>query len=113
MSTKGPSRRLGLGGRIFAGGALAGFLLFAAAPQVRADRERDCQKRIAKADHRLHEAIEHHGYRSEQAERAHHELTEERQRCWDTYHRWWDEDEHRWHTDRDWRDDDHEHYRDH
>lgn len=112
MRSKGQARRLGLGRMTLAGGALAAFLLFAGAPQLRAD-EHSCQKRIAKADHRLHEAIEHHGYRSEQAEHARHELGEERERCWSTYHRWWDEDEHRWHSDRDWRDDDHEHYRDH
>lgn len=110
MSIKSQSKRLGLAKMIFAAGALAGLLLFTGTPQARAD-EHDCQKRVAKADHRLHEAIEHHGYRSEQAEHARHELNEERERCWNTYHRWWDEDDHRWHTDRDWRDDDHEHYR--
>ena len=112
MTINGQSRTLGLVRMVLAGGALTAFLCFTGAPQVRADHDRDCQRRIAKADHRLHEAIEHHGYRSEQAEHARHELGEERQRCWDTYHRWWDEDERRWHTDRDWRDDDHEH-RDH
>ena len=113
MSIERQSKRLGLGRMLLAGAALAAFLLFAGAPQVRADHERNCQRRIAKADHRLHEAIEHHGYRSEQAEHARHELGEERQRCWDTYHRWWNEDDRRWHTDRDWHDDDHERYRDH
>lgn len=89
--------------------ALAGFLVFTA-PQIRAD-EHDCQERIAKADHKLHKSIEQHGYNSKQAEHARHELVEERERCWNTYHRWWDEDDRRWHTDRDWRDNDHEHYR--
>ena len=112
MSIHSQLRRFGLGRITLAGAALAALLMFTGAPQVRADRDRDCQKRLAKADHRLHESIEHHGYRSEQAEHARHELNEERERCWNTYHRWWDEDEHRWHTDRDWRDDDHEHYRD-
>jgi hypothetical protein len=112
MRIKGQTRTFGLGRISLAGAALTAFLLFTGAPQVRADRDRDCQKRLAKADHRLHEAIEHHGYRSEQAEHARHELNEERERCWNTYHRWWNEDEHRWHTEHDWREDDHEHYRD-
>ena len=30
--------------------------------------EDDCQKRITKADHKLHEAVEHHGWESPQAE---------------------------------------------
>lgn len=106
------SRRLGLGETALAGTALAAFLLFTGAPRVRAD-EHDCQERVERADHKLHESIEHHGYNSKQAEHARHELREERERCWSAYHRWWDSDEHRWHSDRDWRDDDHEHYRDH
>jgi len=92
-----------------AAAAFAGFLMFTAVP-LRADRD-DCQRRVARADHRLHEAIEHHGYRSEQAERRRHELHEARERCWNANHRWWDEHEHRWHTEHDW--DDRDHDRDH
>ena len=92
--------------------AAIGFTVFCAAPNLRADRYEECHRRIAKADHRLHAAIEHHGYRSAQADHARHNLSEAREHCWNTYHRWWDEDEHRWHTERDWRDEDHEHYRD-
>lgn len=95
---------------LVAGAALAGFLAFTA-PQLKAD-EHSCQERIGKADHKLHEAIEHHGYQSRQADHARHELREAREHCWTTYHRWWDEDEHRWRTERDWDDNDHEHYRD-
>jgi hypothetical protein len=107
----------GLGNALFGRAALAtaalgGLLFVAGAPAAKAADRDNCERRIAKADYKLHEAIEHHGYRSEQAEHARHELYEERERCWNTYHRWWDEDEHRWHTERDWRDDDHEHYRD-
>jgi hypothetical protein len=61
-----------------AAAVLAGFLMFVGAPRLRADG--DCQRRIAKADHRLHEAIEHHGYRSEQAEHRRRELHELRER---------------------------------
>ncbi|MGB2890844.1 MAG: hypothetical protein WBC04_24395 [Candidatus Acidiferrales bacterium] len=38
-----------------ASAALAGFLMFTGAPHLRADDD-DCQRRIAKADHKLHEA---------------------------------------------------------
>jgi hypothetical protein len=88
--------------------ALAGAFMLAGAGPVRADD--DCQKRIAKADHRLHEAIEHHGYQSPEAEHWRHELAEARSYCWEHNHRWWDEDQRRWHTDRDW--DEHDHDRD-
>jgi hypothetical protein len=88
-------------------------LLFAAAlfvtvPKASAD---DCQRRIAKADHRVHEAVEHHGWRSQEADHARHELAEARAYCWDHRHRWWDEDAHRWHTEHDWDDHDHDHDR--
>ncbi len=92
--------------------ALAAFAAFGAAPNLRAD-DNDCQKRINRADHRLHEAIERHGYRSPEADSARHNLAEAREYCWGHGHRWWDADSQTWHTDRDWRDEDHEHYRDH
>jgi hypothetical protein len=85
--------------------ALAGALFLMSVPPLRAD---DCQRRIERADHNLHEAIEHHGSQSKQAERWRHELREARERCWKEGHRWWDEDAHRWHTDRDWDDHDHD-----
>lgn len=88
-----------------------GLSLFAAAPNAKADDE--CQERIAKADHRLHEAIEHHGYRSKQAAHARHDLREAREYCWEHGHRWWDPDDNRWHADRDWDDNDHDRDRDH
>lgn len=89
----------------FAGIALAG--IFALSGQAQAD---DCQRRIARADHNLHEAIEHRGYQSEQAEHARHELREAREQCWNSEHRWWDADQKRWRTERDWDDDDHRDY---
>jgi hypothetical protein len=103
------SRLFGLGKTLLAGSALAGFLLFTGAPRLRADDD-DCQRRIAKADHRLHEAIEHHGRNSRQADNARRNLHEAREYCWGRGHRWWDEDEHRWRSERDW--DDHDHDRD-
>jgi hypothetical protein len=91
------------------GAALTGVLFFTTPSHLRAD-ESECQHRISRADHRLHDAVEHHGWDSKQAEHARHELREARENCYTTNHRWWDEDEHRWRTDRDW---DEEHGRPH
>ena len=75
---------------VLATAALGAMLAFGAAPRAFARHYDDegCQRRIAKADHKLHEAIEHHGWRER--------------------HRWWDEDGRRWHSDRDWDDHDHD-----
>jgi len=86
-------------------------LFLAGVAPVRADD--DCQKRIIRADHKLHEAAEHHGWDSPQAAKYRHELAETRAWCWEHSHRWWDEDGHRWRTDRDWDDRDHDHDHDH
>ena len=92
--------------RIFAGAALMACLGLCG-QQVRAD---DCQRRVVRADHRLHEAIEHRGYQSEEAEHARHELQEAREQCWNGNHRWWDADQKKWRTDRDWDENDHQNY---
>jgi hypothetical protein len=101
-----------LGKTALIAGALTAFAAFGTTPPARANDDSDCQKRVSKADHRLHEAIEHHGYRSSQADAARHDLAEQREYCWGSNHKWWDEDSRSWHTERDWRDEDHEHYRD-
>lgn len=93
--------------------ALGGFLLLAGTPRAFADDDGYCHNRVAKADHRLHEAVEHHGWNSKQADHARHDLHEAREECWNRSHKWWDEDGHRWHTDHDWDDHDHDHARDH
>jgi dienelactone hydrolase len=93
---------------VFAGAALAALLAFSAVPRANAGDRDDCQRRVSKADHKLHEAIEHHGWNSRQADHARHELHEARERCWNEQHRWWDEDGHRWRGDRDWDDHDHD-----
>ena len=97
---------------VLAAAVLAGFLMFTAVPLVRAD-EHDCQRRVARADHRLDVAVERHGFRSRQAEVARRQLRAERERCWNGVHRWWDEHDRRWHTERDWNDHDHDRDRDH
>jgi len=84
----------------------AAFLLVAAGP-VRA--EDDCQKRTAHADHKLHEAIEHHGYQSAEAQHWRQELGEARSYCWEHDHRWWDEDTHQWRSEHNWDEHDHDH----
>jgi hypothetical protein len=99
------------GRTLLASAAFFGLLAFAGAPRASADSYDSCQRRIFKADHRLHEAIEHHGWESRQADHARHELREARERCWRERHRWWDEDGRRWHSDRDWDDHDHDHGR--
>jgi len=94
---------------LLSGAVLTAALLFTAVPRLHAeDHYERCQRRIAHADHELHEAMERHGRHSPQAEHKRHELREARERCWNEYHRWWDEDEHRWHTDRDWNEHDHD-----
>lgn len=108
MQIKTESRIFGAAKITLAAAALAGFLLFTGAPSSRADD--DCQRRIARADHRLHEAIEHHGRESRQADAARHNLHEAREDCYTRNHRWWDEDGHRWRQDRDWDDHDHDKY---
>src|SRR5258705_10420308 len=90
----------------------AGLTLFLGAPGAKADDE--CQERIAKADHRLHEAIRRHGYESKQAGRGREELREARHYCWEHSHTWRDVEGGGWHSNRDWdgHDDDRDHDRD-
>ncbi len=92
--------------------AAGGLLLLGASPRAAAD-DNHCQQKLAKADHKVHEAVEHHGWNSSQANNARHQLNEAREYCWNQVHKWWDEDGHRWHTDRDWDEHDHDHDRDH
>jgi len=83
-----------------------GLAFFVCTPTAKAD---DCQERIVKADHRLHEAIEHHGFQSKQADHARHELREAREYCWQHSHHWWDVEGNRWRAEHDWDDHDHDH----
>jgi hypothetical protein len=93
--------------RFLAGLTFGAFLFAVGTPVLRADD--DCQKRIIKADHKLHEAAEHHGWDSPDARHWREELSAARSWCWEHNHRWWDEDGHHWRTDRDWDDHDHDH----
>jgi hypothetical protein len=85
--------------------ALSGAFMLAVAGPARAE---DCQKRIVNADHKLHEAINHHGPNSPEAQHWREELASARGWCWDHEHKWWDEDAHAWRTEH-WDDHDHDH----
>lgn len=85
-----------------AAAALGGFLFFAAAPNAQAANRDDCQRRIAKTERKLNDAIEDHGYYSKQAEHWRHERREAYERCngRDYRYRNYDRDDHRY--NRDW-----------
>jgi hypothetical protein len=94
----------GLGNALFGRAALAtaalgGLLFVAGAPAANAADRDNCERRIAKADYKLHEAIEHHGYYSRQAEHWRHERREAYERCERYGYRYHDRDDR---DDRDW-----------
>lgn len=91
---------------VFGCAALIGLMTLSGSPPPKTDE--DGQRRIINADHKLHEAGEHHGWNSEQASEWRLELQRAREQCWNQSHRWWDEDERRWHLKRDWDDHDHD-----
>ena len=82
--------------------ALGGFLLFAGAPQAQAADHRDsCERRIAKTERKLYDAIEDDGYYSKQANHWRHERQEARERCYgrDYRYRYYDRDNRRYDRD--------------
>src|SRR5260370_39765299 len=89
---------------VLATAALGTMLAFGAAPRAFARHYDDdrCQRRVAKADHKLHEAIEHHGWYSRQADHARHGLHEARESCWGERHGLGGGDGPRSHTGRHW-----------
>lgn len=90
-----------------AAAGLMGFVMLCGAPQLRAD---SCQKRTESAAHHLHEAVEHHGVNSREADHARRQLSDAREYCWDHGHRWWNTDDNTWHNRHDWDDNDNENY---
>lgn len=78
---KASSLRGIFGKAALAAAALSGLLFFTGAPAAQAADRDDCGRRIARAEHRLDEAVEHHGYYSRQADHRRHELREARERC--------------------------------
>jgi len=81
-----------------ASAALAGLLF--AGPSAQAADRRDCERRIARTERHLRDAIEDHGYYSRQANHWRHERREAYQRCRRDAERF----EHRYNRDhdRDW-----------
>jgi len=75
---KSPFVRAMFGKAALATAALGGFFLLAGATSAKAD---DCQRRIAKTEHELGEAIEDHGYYSRQANHWRHERAEAYESC--------------------------------
>jgi Flp pilus assembly protein TadB len=51
-----------------------------------ADRDRDCDRRIQKAEEQLRKAVDRHGEHSPQAEKKRHDLEETRRSCGDEHH---------------------------
>ncbi|GAC1617473.1 MAG: hypothetical protein PVS2B2_20220 [Candidatus Acidiferrum sp.] len=72
--------------------AALGALALAGAPRASANDGYDCQRRIDRAEWKLEEAIERHGYYSRQANHERHELREERERCLREQRRWRDQE---------------------
>jgi heme-degrading monooxygenase HmoA len=61
--------------------ALGGFLLFAGAPGAKANDWDDCNRRISYTEWRYHEAVEHFGPYSRDAQHWYHERQEAYQRA--------------------------------
>ena len=90
---KFPFVRAMFGKAALATAALGGLFFFAGTSGAQAADRDDCQRRIARTEHRLHEAIEDHGYYSRQAEHWRHERREAYERCYGReYRNNWDRD---------------------
>ena len=86
---------------------LTAVLLCAAVPCLQAEDLDGCQRRVAHAEHELHEAIEKYGRNSRQANHERRELSKAREHCWHERHQWWEEHARRWHKEH-WNDHDHD-----
>ena len=93
---KSPLAKAMFGKVAFATAALGGLLFFAGPPGAKAASPDDCQRRIAKTEHQLGEAIEDHGYYSRQANHWRQERREAYDRC---YGRGYNRDENGYYRD--------------
>src|SRR5439155_23754485 len=93
-------RKTVFGSTALATAALGGFLLLAGVPNAQGHDRNAGYRRMQKAEWKLYEAIERHGYYSRQAEHRRYELREARERWWRERHEWWCERE--WRLHRDW-----------
>ncbi len=80
---------------------LFSLVFFTGAPRAAAHDWDKCQRRIEKAEFKLHREIERHGWYSRQAQHRRRELREARERCWRENHRWRDGRNRSWRDDRD------------
>jgi len=71
-----------------ASAVLGGFILFAGAPGAKANAWEDCNRRVAYADMRYHQAVERYGPYSSAARHWAHERYEATERC-ERLHREW------------------------
>ncbi len=78
---------------------LGGALMLGGATSAEAHNREQCGRRIERAEWKLDEAIQRHGYYSPQADHRRHELWEARERCW-RQNREWSEHHRRWREDR-------------
>ena len=78
----------GYGKRIAIAATFGALCFFAATPKAQAEDGRTCQFRVERAESRLRDAIEDHGYYSHQAYDRRRDLDYERQRCWNGVHVW-------------------------
>ena len=65
-----------------ASAALGGLLFFAGAPTAKAANRDDCERRIARTEYKLDQAIDRHGYYSRQANHWRHERREAYEHCY-------------------------------
>jgi len=77
------------GKRIALAATLGAVCFLVGVPRVQAEDGRSCQLRVERAEARLRDAIEDHGYYSRQAYDRRRDLNYERERCWNQFHGYW------------------------
>ncbi len=93
------SKLAGYGKKIAIAATFGALCFFAGAPRAQAEDGRSCQFRVERAESRLRDAIEDHGYYSHQANDRRRDLYNQRQRCWNESHYW--NGYNRWYNDHD------------
>jgi len=102
MNTQSSFSRIGKGIAIAA--TFGALCFFAGVPRAQADDRNSCQVRMERAESKLNDAIQDHGYYSHQANDRRRDLNNEQQRCWnqarhqDGYGNQW-RNEHNWNRD--------------
>jgi len=65
---------------------LGGFMILVGASSAQAYDRDDCRRKVDRAEWKLNQEIERHGYYSRQANHRRHELQAARERCWTSSH---------------------------